>query len=78
MPGPLFKLVCTFDCAQSDIRTCAIADWAVAVPAAHVGPSVLLVIRGKLAAAPAPHKDFSDLYGRMSGKGESAGGAHTR
>ena len=25
---------------------------------------------------PAPHKDFSDLYEKMSGKGASAGGAH--
>eukprot|EP01043_Picozoa_sp_COSAG02_P100138 COSAG02_NODE_36229_length_457_cov_0.997207_2_plen_68_part_01 len=25
-----------------------------------------------------PHKDFSDLYEKMSGKGESAGEAHLR
>ena len=25
---------------------------------------------------PVPHKDFSDLYGRMSGKGASASEAH--
>jgi hypothetical protein len=25
---------------------------------------------------PAPHKDFSDLYGKMSGKGASASEAH--
>ena len=29
-----------------------------------------------LQLGPAPHKDFSDLYEKMSGKGESASGAH--
>ena len=29
-------------------------------------------------APPAPHKDFSELYERMSGKGESASEAHPR
>jgi hypothetical protein len=28
--------------------------------------------------ASVPHKDFSDLYEKMSGKGESASGAHRR
>ena len=27
-------------------------------------------------ALPVPHKDFSDLYDKMSGKGESASEAH--
>ena len=27
---------------------------------------------------PAPHKDFSDLYEKMSGKGDSASEAHRR
>ena len=30
----------------------------------------------RVGTAPVPHKDFSDLYGKMSGEGASAGEAH--
>ena len=32
--------------------------------------------QGRRGNRPAPHKDFSDLCAKMSGKGESASGAH--
>ena len=59
--------------AQHHVGDELIAD-AAGAPLALICPAISA---GRAAVVPpAPHKDFSDLYETMSGKGESASEAH--